>query len=130
VERLKQAFEMLDETARAKTCKGMEGLVEEGSETISEGKDMNPVEADLALIAAAQRVEHYEIAAYGTSAKFAEKMDRSDIAQLLSQTLEEEKAADQLLTRCTQPLLESAGEMREELEEEHSRKSTRRRRAA
>jgi Mn-containing catalase len=83
VERLKQAFQMLDETARAKTCKGMAGLVEEGSETITEGKEMDPIDADLTLIAAAQRVEHYEIAAYGTAATFAEKMDRRDVARLL-----------------------------------------------
>src|ERR1700751_2332951 len=93
VERLKQAFEMLDETARAKTCKGMQGLVEEGSETISEGKELDPVDADLALIAAAQRVEHYEIAAYGTAATLAKKMDREDVARLLTETLEEEKEA-------------------------------------
>jgi len=110
VERLKQAFEMLDETARAKVCKGMAGLVEEGAEVIAEGKEMDPVAADLELIAAAQRVEHYEIAAYGTSAKIAESLGRSDVAELLSQTLDEEKEADQLLTQITQPLLDAASE--------------------
>jgi Mn-containing catalase len=130
VERLKQAFEMLDETARAKPCKGMEGLVEEGSETISEGKELDAVGADLALIAAAQRVEHYEIAAYGTAATFAEKMDRGDIARLLTETLDEEKEADQLLTQITQPLLDSASDGREGQESEPEKKSRRGRRAA
>ncbi|MBV8842814.1 MAG: ferritin-like domain-containing protein [Bryobacterales bacterium] len=133
VERLKQVFEMLDEPAKAKMCKGMAGLVEEGNEVISEGKELDPVEADLALIAAAQRVEHYEIAAYGTSAKLAEGMGRGDIAELLSQTLDEEKEADQLLTQITQPLLDSAAEsdgedmdMDEEEEEEETVKPARR----
>jgi Mn-containing catalase len=130
VERLKQAFNMLDETARPKTCKGMRGLVEEGSETISEGKELEPVDADLALIAAAQRVEHYEIAAYGTAATLAEKMDREDVARLLTETLEEEKEADQLLTQITQPLLDSASEWSEEQESEPEKKSRRGRRAA
>jgi ferritin-like metal-binding protein YciE len=130
VERLKQAFEILEEAARAKPCKGMQGLVEEGSETISEGKDLDPVAADLELIAAAQRVEHYEIAAYGTAAEFAEKMNRGDIVRLLTETLEEEREADQLLTRITQPLLDSASEWREGQESEREKKSPRRRHAA
>ena len=130
VERLKQSFQMLDETACAKPCKVMEGLVEEGSETISEGKDLDPVAADLALIAAAQRVEHYEIAAYGTAAEFAEKMDRRDVARLLTETLEEEKEADQLLTQITQPLLDSVSDGMETEEAEPEKKSRRGRRAA
>jgi Mn-containing catalase len=110
VERLKKAFELLDESAKTKPCKGMAGLVEEGAETISEGKDEAAVEADLALIVAAQRVEHYEIAAYGTSAAIAMRMDRKDVAALLSMTLEEEKEADQLLTKLAQPMLDAAME--------------------
>lgn len=125
VERLKQAFEMLEETARAKTCKGMQGLVEEGSETIDEGKELDPVGADLALIAAAQRVEHYEIAAYGTAATLAEKMERSDVARLLNETLEEEKEADQLLTQVAQPLLDSASEGTEGEQSEPEKKPRR-----
>lgn len=108
VERLKKAFELLDETAKAKPCKGMAGLVEEGEEAISEGKSEEAVPADLALIAAAQRVEHYEIAAYGTSAEIANRMNRKDIAELLSKTLEEEKQADQLLTKLSRPMLDAA----------------------
>ena len=134
VDRLKQAFELLEESAKAKPCKGMAGLVEEGSETISEGKDQEPVAADLALIAAAQRVEHYEIAAYGTSATLAQRLNRDDVADLLSQTLEEEKEADQLLTQITQPLLDEAsseaGEEEDEEESQPVRKTPRRRSVA
>ena len=108
VERLKKAFELLDESAKAKPCKGMAGLVEEGAEVISEGKGEEAVPADLALIAAAQRVEHYEIAAYGTSTAIALKMNRKDVAELLSETLNEEKEADQLLTKLARPMLDAA----------------------
>lgn len=118
VERLKQIFEMLDEPAKAKMCKGMAGLVEEGAEVIAEGKELDPVAADLGLIAAAQRVEHYEIAAYGATAKFADSMGRSDVAELLAQTLEEEKETDQRLTEITQPLLDAATEQDESMAEE------------
>jgi Mn-containing catalase len=124
VERLKQAFEILEEKPRAKTCKGMAGLVEEGQEVITEGKEKEDSAADLALIGAAQRVEHYEIAAYGTARAIAEQMEHRDIVKLLSQTLAEEEKADQLLTQVAQPILEEAGqvtgeeEQEEELEEE------------
>ncbi len=126
MERLKQVFEMLDAKPRAKTCKGMAGLVEEGQEVITEGKQKEEAAADLALIGAAQRVEHYEIAAYGTARAIAEQMEREDIVRLLSQTLDEEEKADQLLTQCAEPLLEQAargaeeeeGEEQEEMEEE------------
>ena len=122
VERLKQAFEMLDEKAKAKPCKGMAGLIEEGQEVINEGKEMEEAPADLALIGAAQRVEHYEIAAYGTARAIADQMDRQDIVKLLSQTLAEEEKADKLLTQLAQPLLETAQQggqqEEEELEEE------------
>jgi Mn-containing catalase len=83
-------------------------LVEEGAEVISEGKGEEAVTADLALIAAAQRVEHYEIAAYGTSTAIALKMNRKDVAELLSETLNEEKEADQLLTKLARPMLDAA----------------------
>jgi Mn-containing catalase len=120
VERLKQAFEMLDEKPKTKPCKGMAGLVEEGQDVITEGKQMEEAPADLALIGAAQRVEHYEIAAYGAARAIAEQMNRRDIVKLLSQTLAEEEKADKLLTKLAQPLLEEAGQgtQEEELEEE------------
>lgn len=121
VERLKQVFELLEEKPKAKPCKGMAGLVEEGQEVITEGKQMEEAPADLALIGAAQRVEHYEIAAYGTARAIAEQMSRKDIVKLLSATLAEEEKADQLLTKLARPLLEEAGqetESEEEMEEE------------
>jgi Mn-containing catalase len=116
VERLKEVFELLDEKPKAKPCKGMAGLVEEGQEVITDGKQMEEAPADLALIGAAQRVEHYEIAAYGTARAIAEQMERRDIVKLLSQTLAEEEKADQLLTKLAQPLLEEAGQETEEEE--------------
>jgi Mn-containing catalase len=118
VERLKQIFEMLEEKPRAKACKGMAGLVEEGQEVITEGKQKDETAADLALIGAAQRVEHYEMAAYGTARAIAEQMERRDIVKLLSQTLTEEEKADQLLSQVAQPLLEQAGQEPEEEESE------------
>jgi Mn-containing catalase len=122
VERLKKAFELLGVKAKAKPCKGMAGLVEEGQEIIAEGKEKDEAEADLALIAAAQKVEHYEIAAYGNCRAIAEHMNRKDIAMLLSQTLGEEEKADELLTEITQPILQEGdqGEEEEEMVEEEA----------
>jgi len=118
-ERLTRAFEMLGQKAKTKTCKGMAGIVEEGQETITEGKEMDDATADLALIGAAQRVEHYEIAGYRTACAIAEQMDRNDIVKLLQKTLGEEEKTDQLLTKLAQPLFEQAnqGSEEEELEE-------------
>src|SRR5437763_1130187 len=106
VERINRVFEMLEEKPKAKTCKGMMGLVEEGQEVIEEGKDMEDPEADLALIGAAQRVEHYEIAAYGTARTIAEQMGRNDIVKILHQTLTEEEKTDKRLTELAMPLYE------------------------
>jgi Mn-containing catalase len=75
---------------------------------ITEGKEKEEVEADLALIGAAQRVKHYEIAAYGTARAIAEQMERNDVVKLLMKTLEEEEKADKLLTELAKPLLEEA----------------------
>ena len=116
VERLNRAFEMLGEKAKTKTCRGMMGLVEEGQEVIEDGREMEDAAADLALIGAAQRVEHYEIAAYGTVRTIAEQMNRNDIVKLLNQTLKEEEKTDQLLTRLAQPLYEEAQQYAEEEE--------------
>ena len=111
VERLKQAFEMLDQKPKAKPCKGMAGLVEEGAEVITEGKEMEEAPADLALIGAAQRVEHYEIAAYGTVRAMAEKLGEDAAAKLLSQTLQEEKDTDVKLSDLADKLtIEEDGE--------------------
>lgn len=103
VERLKQVFESIDETPRAKTCKAMEGLVAEGAEIIEE--DADPEVKDAALIAAAQKVEHYEIAAYGTLATWAKLLNYKKALRLLVQTLEEEKATDEKLTELAETMV-------------------------
>jgi ferritin-like metal-binding protein YciE len=100
IERLEQIFESLGETLRAKTCKGMEGLVEEGSEIIE--KDGEPAVKDAALICAAQKVEHYEIAVYGTLVTWANMLELTKEADLLAETLQEEKATDEILTELAQ----------------------------
>jgi len=96
VQRLEKIFASLDESPKGKTCVGMKGLVEEGSEIMDE--DFEGPVMDAALIGAAQRVEHYEIAAYGTAREFAELLGESGHASLLNQTLQEEKDTDQKLT--------------------------------
>src|ERR1051326_3139677 len=97
VQRLEQIFEMLGESPKGKKCKGMEGLVEEGSEMIDE--DFEGSVKDAGLIGAAQRVEHYEIAGYGTVKAFAETLGENEHVELLEQTLQEEKDTDEKLTR-------------------------------
>jgi Mn-containing catalase len=84
----------------------MMGLVEEGKETIEEGREKEPRTADLALIAAAQRVEHYEISAYGTARCLARQLGEVDCARLLSHTLGEEESADFLLTAIADPIMQ------------------------
>jgi len=108
VERLKQCFESLGVKAKAKPCKAMEGLVEEGQETIQEGKEMPELCSDLALIAAAQKAEHYEISGYGTVRTMAKELGHTEVFQLLSQNEEEEKKTDQLLTQLAKPLVKQA----------------------
>jgi Mn-containing catalase len=106
VERLKQVFQLLDEKAEPKPCKAMMGLVEEGQETIKKGREKEALSADLSLIAAAQRVEHYEISAYGTARTLARQFGQMDCARLLTHTLGEEEAADFLLTALADPLVQ------------------------
>jgi ferritin-like metal-binding protein YciE len=96
VQRLEQIFKELGEKPSGKKCKGMEGLVAEGQEIM--GEDFEDDVMDAALISAAQRVEHYEIAAYGTVRTYAELLGEDTAVQLLEQTLEEEKETDQKLT--------------------------------
>src|ERR1700720_8511 len=96
VQRLEKIFKALGESPKGKKCKGMEGLVEEGSEVIDE--DFEGSLMDAALIGAAQRVEHYEIAAYGTVREFATILEEPKHASLLEETLNEEKETDQKLT--------------------------------
>jgi Mn-containing catalase len=108
IERLNTAFEALGETPEPKSCKGMAGLIEEGEETIEEGSEKEPLAADLALITAAQKVEHYEIAGYGTARTLAMQIGQRDVATLLSHTLGEEESTDHLLTELAKPLLQEA----------------------
>jgi ferritin-like metal-binding protein YciE len=95
VQRLERIFRELGQAARGKKCKGMEGLLEEGKVLEEDGE---PAVIDAALIASAQRVEHYEIAAYGCLRTYAQLLGYTQAEQLLQQTLEEEEAADQKLT--------------------------------
>ena len=108
VQRLRKVFELLGEQAESKTCRAMEGLIQEGQETIAEGGDMEPLAADLALISAAQKVEHYEIASYGTARSLARQLGEIESARLLSHTLGEEESTDFLLTTIADPLLQQA----------------------
>jgi Mn-containing catalase len=108
VQRLNECFELLGETARAKPCKGMQGLVEEGQEIIQEGEKKEDAAADLALIGAAQRVEHYEIAGYTTARNLASQLRHSAVAALLSKSLAEEENSDQLLNQVARSLMSVA----------------------
>jgi ferritin-like metal-binding protein YciE len=100
VHRLEQVFERLNSKARAKKCEAMEGLVEEGKELIDSGAPEEVLDAG--LICAAQKVEHYEIAAYGTLITWAHQLGKHDCADILKQTLDEEKAADEKLTNLAE----------------------------
>jgi len=111
VTRLEKVFGLLDVTAKGKTCKGMKGLIEEGNEVAAEEEG---VMRDLAIIAAAQKVEHYEISAYGTARTLAEKLGIDQAAELLQQTEEEEAQADENLTNVAMSLYDSAEEEGEE----------------
>lgn len=103
VTRLEEAFEQLGEKAKAKTCEGMKGLISEADERIKEGSD-DPATLDAGLIADAQRVEHYEIAAYGSARTFAKLLGENEVAQLLEATLKEEKAADSKLNSIAESI--------------------------
>lgn len=96
IKRLEQIFEKLETKPNGKKCVAMEGLIKEGGEVINE--DAEPAVRDVALIAAAQRVEHYEMAAYGCVRTFAHALDYKDAAKVLQKTLNEEGAADKKLT--------------------------------
>src|SRR3954452_7781672 len=96
VKRLEDIFSLLGKASRAEHCKAMEGLIEEGADLLAE--DGTPQVKDAALIGAAQRVEHYEIAAYGTVRTLAEMLGNKEAAKLLQQTLDEEKETDEKLT--------------------------------
>lgn len=106
VQRLEQIFEMMGQRARSKPCKAMKGLIEEGQEIMEE--DMQEQIGDLAMIGAAQKVEHYEISGYGTVRTFAQAMGQREVAQLLDQTLKEEEATDKKLTQIAKTLYKEA----------------------
>jgi len=96
IERLEQVFESLDEKVRGKHCEGIAGIIEEGKAIMEE--DFDGATMDACLIAAGQRAEHYEMAAYGTLVAWARLMGHNDAADLLQQNLDEEKAADETLS--------------------------------
>jgi ferritin-like metal-binding protein YciE len=100
VERIERIFSELDGSPRGKKCVGMEGLIEEGNELLKE--DVEPDVLDAGLIAAAQKVEHYEIASYGTARAWAQRLGYNNAVKLLEQTLEEESMANEKLTRIAE----------------------------
>jgi ferritin-like metal-binding protein YciE len=108
VSRLEQIFEQLEEKPSGKKCLGMEGLVKEGAETMKE--DFTEEVKDAAIIGAAQRVEHYEMAGYGTVRAFAELLGENEHVSLLEQTLQEEKEADEKLTELAEEINPQAAE--------------------
>ncbi len=95
-QRLEQIFQRLNESAKGEKCEGIEGIIDEGEDLMD--KDAPPAVGDAALISSAQRVEHYEIAAYGTVRTYARRLGFEDQAQLLQKTLEEEAETDKKLT--------------------------------
>src|SRR5690606_2206805 len=103
VVRIEKIFKMLEGSPSGKKCKGMEGLIEEGKEILEE--DMPEALRDAALIGAAQKVEHYEIAAYGTARELAERLGLNQVARLLQKTLDEEGETDKLLTSIAQSMV-------------------------
>jgi Mn-containing catalase len=116
VERLTECFELLGKPPRAKACKGMQGLVEEGQEVMQEYVKKDDAAADLALISAAQRVEHYEISGYTTARNLAQQLRHSAVVALLSKSLAEEENADQLLNQVARSLM-SVAKMPEAIEQ-------------
>jgi ferritin-like metal-binding protein YciE len=114
VERLDRIFEQLGVPARGKKCMGMEGIIEEGKELLE--MDLEEPTRDAGIIGAAQKVEHYEIAAYGTARSHAEQLGMDDAVRLLEETLEEEKQTDARLTELSRTI-NSAAQSEEVLED-------------
>jgi ferritin-like metal-binding protein YciE len=123
VSRLEQIFEMIGEKATGKKCLGMEGLVKEGSETMKD--EYEGAVMDAAIIGAAQRVEHYEIAGYGTARAFAELLGENEHVSLIEQTLEEEKQTDGKLTQLAEQINSVAGQGSEGMADRQSSKQPR-----
>ena len=114
VNRLEEIFKKLEEKPTGKKCKAMEGLIKEGAETI--GEDASDAAKDAMLIAAAQRVEHYEIAGYGSVKTYADLLGENEAAELLAETLQEEKDTDEKLTEAAETINAEADEEEEEKE--------------
>jgi ferritin-like metal-binding protein YciE len=108
VKRLEQVFDLMGQSPKSKPCEGMKGLIEEGKEVMDE--DAEDPFFDAAIIGAAQKVEHYEIAAYGTLRTMAERLGNQEAADLLQESLDEEKEADEKLTEVAMELLEQEPE--------------------
>ncbi len=125
VERLEQILESLEEKPTGKKCKAMAGLIEEGGETIHE--DASPAVKDALLIAAAQRVEHYEIAGYGTVKAYADILGEEGAVKLLDETLQEEAETDEKLTELSTTINAEAQKGEEREEEEETSTGSRRR---
>jgi len=110
--RLEKVFATVDAPAKGKPCKAMKGLIAEGAEAITEHKGEGAL-SDLAMIAAAQKVEHYEVSAYGTARTMAERLQNPEAARLLQETEDEERKADETLTKIALSLYESIGDEEE-----------------
>lgn len=108
VDRLEQVFEELDMSPKAKVCHGMVGIVDEGKELLQKQDDSDPAALDAALIVAAQKVEHYEIAAYGSARTFAETLGLNRVAELLQESLSEEEETDAKLTQLAESMVNEA----------------------
>lgn len=108
IERLKQAFKLLGKKPEEHTCQAMKGLIKEGDELIKE--DADPAVKDALLIAAAQKVEHYEIASYGTVCTWAELLGHDDVKELLGETLEEEEITDENLSALAEGTINAEAE--------------------
>ena len=119
IERLEKCFELLGIPARGKKCEGMAGIIEEGKSVLEMEGDANVIDA--ALIASAQKVEHYEIGSYGTAIAWAEALGLTEVAEVLNETLAEEKAADEKLSALAESGINeaaTAGESEDDMEED------------
>jgi ferritin-like metal-binding protein YciE len=116
IERLEQVFEQLNMRARGKPCEAMKGLIKEGQEMMSDASD--DATRDASMIAAAQKVEHYEIASYGSARTWANLLGKTEVASLLEETLDEEKETDQRLTSIAESMVNAAAVRGGEEEEE------------
>lgn len=122
IQRLEQAFQMLGERAERKTCKAMKGLIKEGEDLIKE--DAEPATKDAGLIGSAQRVEHYEIAGYGTVRRFAKVMGHTEVYDLLTQTLDEESMTDEKLTMLSDTInVQANGGMNGSMSDQNKQRS-------